>query len=491
MVVTGAGPGIMEAGIEGAGPENAFGVSIELPFEATTSQFIDGDPKLMNFRYFFTRKLEFIKESDAFVLLPGGFGTLDEAFELLTLLQTGKAQSAPVVLLDVPGGTYWQHWGAFVNEQLEQPRYISAEDDRLVRITDYIDDAVDEVLGFYSNYHSLRFVHGLLVLRMRTAPTADMLSALNRDFADIIVRGEHEVIPATAAEIDRRRSRRPGRVAFRFDRHGLGPSPDVDRPPERSIHPVSQVTYDFGGRVAIVTGGAAGIGQASALAFARAGASVVVADVDEPAGHETVSMARAAGGNARFVATDVSSSGSVQEMVEFAIGAYGRLDYAHNNAGVAGAQHDVADLPETEWDRVQQVMLRGVYLSMKYELPHLLATGGAIVNTASGAGLVGYPGQSPYVSSKHGVLGLTKAAALEYGHRGVRVNAVCPGTVLTPMVERAVATPGLEAQLVALHPIGRIGTPEEIANAVLWLCSDDASFVLGHALAVDGGYVVP
>ena len=254
---------------------------------------------------------------------------------------------------------------------------------------------------------------------------------------------------------------------------------------------MSQVTYDFGGRVAIVTGGAAGIGRASALAFARAGASVVVADVDEAAGHETVSLARAAGGNARFVVTDVSSSGSVQQMVEFTIGAYGRLDYAHNNAGVAGAQHDVADLPETEWDRVQQVMLRGVYLSMKYELPHLLATGGAIVNTASGAGLVGYPGQSPYVSSKHGVLGLTKAAALEYGHRGVRVNAVCPGTVLTPMVERAVATPGLEAQLVALHPIGRIGTPEEIANAVLWLCSDDASFVLGHALAVDGGYVIP
>ena len=190
-------------------------------------------------------------------------------------------------------------------------------------------------------------------------------------------------------------------------------------------------------------------------------------------------------------ATDVSSSESVQRMVESTIDAYGRLDYAHNNAGVAGAQHDVADLPETEWDRVQQVMLRGVYLSMKYELPHLLATSGAIVNTASGAGLVGYPGQSPYVSSKHGVLGLTKSAALEYGHRGVRVNAVCPGTVLTPMVERADAMPGLEEQLVALHPIGRIGTPEEIANAVLWLCSDDASFVLGHALAVDGGYVVP
>jgi NAD(P)-dependent dehydrogenase (short-subunit alcohol dehydrogenase family) len=254
---------------------------------------------------------------------------------------------------------------------------------------------------------------------------------------------------------------------------------------------MSQVAYDFSGRVALVTGAAAGIGRASAVAFARAGASVVVADVDEAGGAATVELATAAGGDTRFVRTDVASTDAVRRMVDEAVTAYGRLDYAHNNAGVAAAQHDVADLPEEEWDRVQGVMLRGVYLCMKYELPHLLATGGAIVNTASGAGLVGYPGQSPYVSSKHGVLGLTKSAALEYGHRGVRVNAVCPGTVLTPMVEAAMQLPGLEEQLIALHPIGRIGTPDEVANAVLWLCSDDASFVLGHALAVDGGYVVP
>jgi NAD(P)-dependent dehydrogenase (short-subunit alcohol dehydrogenase family) len=251
---------------------------------------------------------------------------------------------------------------------------------------------------------------------------------------------------------------------------------------------VSQVSYDFRGRVALVTGAGAGIGRASALAFARAGASVIVAEVDRVSGLETVELA---GPSARFVHCDVSSSESVRAMVAAAIVQFGRLDYAHNNAGVAAAQHDVGDLPEDEWDRVQGVMLRGVYLCMKYELRHLLETGGAIVNTASGAGLVGYPGQSPYVSSKHGVLGLTKSAALEYGRQGVRVNAVCPGTVRTPMVEAATRLPGLEEQLVALHPIGRIGTPEEVANAVLWLCSDDASFVLGHALAVDGGYVIP
>jgi NAD(P)-dependent dehydrogenase (short-subunit alcohol dehydrogenase family) len=254
---------------------------------------------------------------------------------------------------------------------------------------------------------------------------------------------------------------------------------------------VSQVTYDFSGRVALVTGAGAGIGRAAALAFARAGASVAVADIDDDGGQETEALIRAMGTDVRFFPTDVSSAEDVRRMVDATVGTFGRLDFAHNNAGVAAAQHDVGDLPEAEWDRVQGVMLRGVYLCMKYEIPHLLETGGAIVNTASGAGLVGYPGQSPYVSSKHGVLGLTKSAALEYGHRGVRVNAVCPGTVLTPMVEAATQVPGLEEQLVALHPIGRIGTADEIAQAVLWLCSDGSSFVLGHALAVDGGYVVP
>ena len=217
MVVTGAGPGIMEAGLEGAGPENSFGVAIKLPFEAATSQFIDGDPKLVNFRYFFTRKLEFIKESDAFVLLPGGFGTLDEAFELLTLLQTGKAQPGPVVLLDVPGGTYWQSWREFVIREL-QPSYISPDDMCLVRITDNIDEAVDEVFGFYANYHSLRFVNGVLVLRMHRAPTAAELDTIAVDFADIIVRGKYEVIDATPAEVADDDHVDLARLAFRFDR---------------------------------------------------------------------------------------------------------------------------------------------------------------------------------------------------------------------------------------------------------------------------------
>jgi uncharacterized protein (TIGR00730 family) len=220
MVVTGAGPGIMEAGIEGAGPENAFGVSILLPFETTTSQFLADDPKLINFRYFFTRKLEFIKESDAFVLLPGGYGTLDEAFELLTLLQTGKAQPAPVVMLDVPGGTYWQHWGTFIERELELPGYVSLEDDHLFCVTDDVQTAVDEILGFYRNYHSQRFVKGRLVLRLRHAPDAALLKELNAEFADIVARGEIEVIDPTPEEIADDDHVDLARIAFRFDRHG-------------------------------------------------------------------------------------------------------------------------------------------------------------------------------------------------------------------------------------------------------------------------------
>jgi NAD(P)-dependent dehydrogenase (short-subunit alcohol dehydrogenase family) len=249
----------------------------------------------------------------------------------------------------------------------------------------------------------------------------------------------------------------------------------------------------FAGKVAIVTGAAGGIGRASAIAFATKGAHVVVVDVNAERGHETVSLIAERGGSGQFVRADVARADDVRGMIDTTVREHGRLDFAHNNAGVAGANLPVGELPEDEWDRVMSVMLRGVFLCMKYEIQAMLANGGgAIVNTASGAGLVGYPNQSAYVASKHGVLGLTKSAALEYGVRGIRINAVCPGTVWSPMVDAAVkASPRLQQQLEAMHPIGRLGTAEEIAAAVVWLCSSEASFVLGHALSVDGGYVVP
>ena len=219
MVVTGAGPGIMTAGIEGAGPENAFGVSIRLPFEGTTSKFLADDPKLVNFRYFFTRKLMFVKESDAFVLLPGGFGTLDEAFETLTLIQTGKAQPAPIVLLDVPGGTYWTRWREFVETELLARNYLAPTDLDLVLVTDSVDDAVSEVLRFYANYHSMRSVGRDLVLRLQRAPDPEQLASLNADFADIVKSGAISVSGPTPAEERDGDELHLDRVILRFDRY--------------------------------------------------------------------------------------------------------------------------------------------------------------------------------------------------------------------------------------------------------------------------------
>ncbi len=244
-------------------------------------------------------------------------------------------------------------------------------------------------------------------------------------------------------------------------------------------------------KVALVTGGSSGIGRASALTFAREGAKVVVADVVVGGGEETIGMIKKAGGEAIFVKADVSKAAEVEAMVTKAVEAYGRLDCTFNNAGIEGALVSTVDYTEEDWDRVIAINLKGVWLCMKYEIPRMLKQGGGtIVNTASGWGLVGGRSASAYVASKHGVVGLTKTAALEYAKSGIRVNAVCPGVIRTPMVERGLAiSPEFEAQVVAAAPVGRMGKPEEIAEAVAWLCSEAASFVTGHAMSVDGGFV--
>ncbi len=221
MVVTGAGPGIMAAGLEGAGRQMAFGINIRLPFEEGANSFIAADPKLVEMKYFFTRKLMLLKESDGFVILPGGFGTLDEAFELLTLLQTGKAEPSPIVLLDVPGGTYWQAWKTFV-DQVEARGLVSAEDRALYRITDDVSEAAAEILGFYRNYHSQRWVGDTLVLRLRTPPRQVDLDDLNRRFAGICRRGGIRLTDALGPERADRDHLELPRVALVFDRIHYG-----------------------------------------------------------------------------------------------------------------------------------------------------------------------------------------------------------------------------------------------------------------------------
>jgi NAD(P)-dependent dehydrogenase (short-subunit alcohol dehydrogenase family) len=245
-------------------------------------------------------------------------------------------------------------------------------------------------------------------------------------------------------------------------------------------------------KVALVTGGGSGLGRATVQTLAREGAKVLVADVDLAGAAATVRLISDAGGEASAFAMDVTIATQVEAMVETTIERYGRLDCAFNNAGIPGqVGTSVIDYTEEDWDRVVAVNLKGVWLCMKYEIKQMLAQGGgAVVNTASIAGLVGLVGSSPYVASKHGVVGLTKTAALEYAQQNIRVNAVCPGVFKTPLVDKVIAEhPEREELYLTAQPIGRLGRPEELAEAVVWLCSDAASFVTGHAFPVDGGYV--
>ena len=244
------------------------------------------------------------------------------------------------------------------------------------------------------------------------------------------------------------------------------------------------------GRTALATGGASGIGQATALAFAREGAKVVIADVNVDGGNATLRMVREIGSEAIFVRTDVRRADEVEALVNEVVKTYGRLDCAFNNAGILGKPTSAVECTEENWDKVISTNLKGVFLCMKYEITYMIRQGhGAIVNMASVAGLVGVQRNAAYVASKHGVAGLTKAAAIDYASSGIRINAVCPGFIRTAMLGLLEAKPEREARYVSMEPIGRLGRPEEVAEAVVWMCSDAASFVTGHLMAVDGGLV--
>ena len=246
----------------------------------------------------------------------------------------------------------------------------------------------------------------------------------------------------------------------------------------------------FQGKVAIVTGGSFGIGRATAIAFAAKGSKVVIVDCIEDS--ETLNRINSGDGDAIFIKCDVSDEESVKRMVNKTIEEYGRLDYAFNNAGIEGLSASTHECTTANWDKTIDINLKGVWLCMKYEILEMLKHGGgSIVNNSSIAGLVGFQNIPAYVASKHGVIGLTKNAALEYAKKGIRVNAVCPGVIRTPMIDRFTGkNKEVEKQFESMEPVGRMGQPEEVAQAVLWLCSGGASFVTGHPLVVDGGWIV-
>lgn len=249
------------------------------------------------------------------------------------------------------------------------------------------------------------------------------------------------------------------------------------------------MTYDFSGKVALITGASGGIGRATAIGFARAGASVVVSDVNVAGGEETVGLIESAGGKAIFQACDVADADAVKALVRQAVDTYGRLDFGHNNAGVAHMTADEWD--EAVWNRSVSINLDGVMHCMREEAAAMLKNGGgAMVNTASINGFTGNAVQPGYVATKHGVIGLTRHGALKWARDNIRVNAVCPGVIETPMTDDVARNPEMRKVMEAMTPMGRMGQPEEIANAVLWLCSDQASFVTGHPLVIDGGATV-
>jgi NAD(P)-dependent dehydrogenase (short-subunit alcohol dehydrogenase family) len=248
-------------------------------------------------------------------------------------------------------------------------------------------------------------------------------------------------------------------------------------------------TFDYTGKIALVTGGGSGIGRASAVAFAAAGAIVVIGDISVSGGNETVRLIEEAGGTAEFCGVDVAEEASVIALMSGIVERHGRLDIAHNNAGVEAQTVPLAELDSAEWRRVIEINLNSVFYCLKAEISEMVKTGGgAIVNTASAAGLIGGYNLACYTATKHAVVGLTKAAAMDYAHTGIRINAVCPGLIDTPFIGH-LPQPAIDRLLLA-SPIGRMAQPEEIAQAVMWLCSDSASYMLGHPLAVDGGVVL-
>jgi NAD(P)-dependent dehydrogenase (short-subunit alcohol dehydrogenase family) len=253
---------------------------------------------------------------------------------------------------------------------------------------------------------------------------------------------------------------------------------------------IYSIMIEFQNKVVLVTGGSSGIGRATALAFAQKGAKVVVASRRVKESEETVELIQAAGGEAIFIQTDITQAVEVENLVAQTVAIFGRLDYAFNNAGTEGAIGPSIEQTEETWNQVIDTNLKGVWLSMKYQIPQMLKQGGgAIVNNASILGLVGVGNVSIYVASKHGVIGLTKSLALEHAKDNIRINTVCPGGIDTDMLSRGFGEEG-KLDFGAQHPIGRLGKPEEIANGVVWLCSDAASFVTGHSLTIDGGYTI-